>query len=148
MALKSAQINSTTKCAFSNGLGDHFDQLLAQEIPFVIGGDYNVAPDPIDVYDPDDCEGDICYHKDERRAFRTLINRGTYDAFRCLHPSKRQFTWWDLRGGSYDRDEGMRIDHLLLSPEAVDRLKDAAADATTRAGKGVSDHVPIWVDIE
>ena len=136
------------KLRFVRRLGQRIQALLEDEQPLVIGGDYNVAPDPEDVYDPEDCAGDICYHDDERRSFRALLGLGVYDAFRCVHPTRRQFTWWDLRGGAWERDEGMRIDHLLASPQAVDRLTDADADPTARAGKGVSDHIPIWCELE
>ena len=136
------------KLRFFNRLRDHAADLLEEERAFVIGGDYNVAPDPIDVYDPDDCRGDICFHDDERRNFRALLGIGLYDTFRCVHPSKRQFTWWDLRGGAWERDEGMRIDHLVASPQAVDRLDGVGADTPARAGKGVSDHIPVWCDLE
>lgn len=135
------------KMRFFGRMADHFARRLKDEAPFVIGGDYNVAPDPIDVYDPADCEGDICYHPDERRNFRKLMHLGYYDTFRSLYPTKRQFTWWDLRGGSWDRDEGMRIDFLMASPQAIDRLKDAGADPSTRRGKGVSDHIPVWCEL-
>lgn len=135
------------KMRFFDRMRDHFHRRLMEEAPFVVGGDYNVAPDPIDVYDPADCEGDICYHPDERRKFRTLMNLGYYDAYRAIHPTKRQFSWWDLRGGSWDRDEGMRIDFLMCSPQAIDRVKDAGADAGTRQGKGVSDHIPVWCEL-
>ena len=135
------------KMRFFTRMEIRFRELMDNEEAFVLGGDYNVAPDPVDVYDPDACAGDICYHMDERRAFRRLLGLGITDAFRAVHPTRRQFSWWDMRGGSWDRDEGMRIDHLLLSPEAVDRLDDADADPTVRAGKGVSDHIPVWCNI-
>jgi len=135
------------KLRFLERLRVHFGRRAGDEMAFAIGGDYNVAPDPIDVYDPDDCAGGICYHPDERRRFRALVHEGFYDAFRCLEPSKRQFTCWDLRGGSWERDEGMRIDHVLLSPQAADRLQSVGADASTRQGKGVSDHIPLWCEL-
>ena len=121
--------------------------LLEAGETFVIGGDYNVAPDSIDVYDPRACAGEICFHDDERRAFRSMLWNGVYDAFRSVHATRRQFSWWDMRGGSWERDEGMRIDHLLLSPEALDRLEGSDADPSARGGKGVSDHIPVWCDI-
>lgn len=135
------------KLRFFERLRSHFARRAREEISFAVGGDYNVAPDPIDVYDAEDCTGDICYHPDERRQFRALVHEGYYDSFRCLEPSKRQFTWWDLRGGSWERDEGMRIDHVMLSPQATDRLSAVGADASTRQGKGVSDHIPLWCEL-
>jgi exodeoxyribonuclease-3 len=106
-----------------------------------------VAPADEDVYDPEDCEGDICYHPDERTKLRALMNLGFYDGFRAVHPQKRQYTWWDLRGGAWEKGEGMRIDHLLCNAMACDRISAADADPSTRAGPGVSDHIPIWIEI-
>ncbi len=136
--------NFPYKLAFYDRLRHHAAILLEAETPYVIGGDFNVAPEPIDVYDPTALDGTICYHPEERRALRSLTYQGLYDAFRTIHPTRRQYTWWDLRGGSWDRDEGMRIDYLLLSPQATDRLQSADSDPKTRAGKGISDHIPTW----
>lgn len=136
--------NFAYKLRFLERLAAHVESALEADRPLVLGGDYNVAPEPIDVYDPAACEGTICYHPAERHAFRGLIHKGLYDAFRAVAPTRRQFTWWDLRGGSWERDEGLRIDFLLLSAPAVDRLEGADADPTTRAGKGISDHIPVW----
>ena len=132
------------KLRFFKALHAHIAALREVDASFVIGGDYNVAPAEIDVYDPQDCEGDICFHEDERAGWRALVHTGAYDAFRVLHPTRRQYSWWDLRGGAFERDLGMRIDHLLVSPDIADRLSDAGADPKTRAGTGVSDHVPVW----
>jgi exodeoxyribonuclease-3 len=136
--------NFAFKLRFFERLRDHAARHLEGDTPLVIGGDYNVAPEPIDVYDPDECEGTICYHTEERHGLRGLVNLGLYDAFRAIEPTKRQYTWWDLRGGSWERDEGLRIDYLLLSPQALDRLTEAGSDPKTRAGKGISDHIPTW----
>lgn len=136
--------NFAYKLRFLDRLRRHAVDRLERDTPFVIGGDFNVAPEPADVYDPESCEGTICYHPAERHGLRGLVNQGLYDAFRAVHPTRRQYTWWDLRGGSWERDEGLRIDYLLLSPQATDRLEEADSDPRTRAGKGVSDHIPTW----
>ena len=136
--------NFAYKLAFYARLRRHAATHLEAETPYVLGGDFNVAPEPVDVYDPAECEGTICYHPAERHALRSLTNQGLYDAFRAVHPTRRRYTWWDLRGGSWERDEGLRIDYLLLSPQATDRLEEADSDPKTRAGKGISDHIPTW----
>jgi exodeoxyribonuclease III len=136
--------NFAYKLAFYDRLRHHAAAHLDAETPLVIGGDFNVAPEPIDVYDPTALDGTICYHPKERAALRALTNQGLYDAFRATNPTRRQFTWWDLRGGSWERDEGLRIDYLLLSPQTTDRLQSADSDPKTRAGKGISDHIPSW----
>ncbi len=110
----------------------------------VIGGDYNVAPYPIDVYDPQALDGTICYHPEERARLRALLHLGLYDAFRLVEPRTRAYSWWDYQGRSFRANQGLRIDHLLLSPQAVDRLEAAGIDAEERAAKAPSDHVPVW----
>lgn len=139
--------NFAYKLRFYKRLMTYMDLALEDPGPLVLGGDFNVAPEPIDVYDPKACEGGICYHSAERHALRGLVHTGLYDAVRAVAPTRRQFTWWDLRGGSWERDEGMRIDFLLLSPPALDRLQSADADPGTRAGKGISDHIPVWCEL-
>lgn len=136
--------NFAFKLRFLDRLRHHLAQALESDTPIVVGGDFNVAPEPIDVHDPEALEGTICYHPAERHALRGLTNQGFYDAFRALHPTRRQYTWWDLRGGSWERDEGLRIDYLLCSPQATDHLTEADSDPKTRAGKGISDHIPTW----
>ncbi len=140
--------NFAYKLRYYDRLKAHMQAALETDEPLILGGDYNVAPEPIDVYDPQACEGTVCYHAAERRAFRGVVHCGLYDAFRAVAPTRRQFTWWDLRGGAWERDEGMRIDFLLLSAPALDRLKAANADPNARVGKGVSDHIPVWCELQ
>lgn len=118
--------------------------LLEREITFVLGGDYNVAPGPDDVFDAAAMAGQVLYTDEERRRFRRLLNTGLTDAFRILHPEPAQFSWWDYRGGGWQRNLGLRIDHLLLSPQAADRLEDAGIDKTPRGWDKASDHTPVW----
>ncbi|MGH6945212.1 MAG: exodeoxyribonuclease III [Geminicoccaceae bacterium] len=135
------------KLAFFDRLRAHAERLLPYEEALVIGGDFNVAPQPIDVYDPEHLDGTICYHPDERARFRALANLGLYDAFRIVEPRARAYTWWDYQGRSYRANQGLRIDHLMLSPQAVDRLETCAIDRGPRAAKAPSDHVPVWCQL-
>jgi exodeoxyribonuclease-3 len=132
------------KLAFLDRLRAHAEDLLELEEVLVIGGDYNVGPYPIDVFDPQALDGTICYHPAERAKLRALLHLGLYDAFRTAQPRTRAFSWWDYQGRSHWANQGLRIDHLLLSPQAVDRLEICAIDAETRAAKGPSDHAPVW----
>jgi exodeoxyribonuclease III len=132
------------KLAFFDRLRGHVQDLLEFEEPLVIGGDYNAAPFPIDVFDPQALDGTICYHPAERAKFRALLNLGLYDAFRIVEPRTRAFSWWDYQGRSWRANQGLRIDHLLLSPQAVDRLETCAIDREPRAAKAPSDHAPVW----
>jgi exodeoxyribonuclease-3 len=135
------------KLAFFERLRAHAQTLLEQDEPFVIGGDFNVAPTAIDVFDPEALEGTVCYHKDERARFRALINIGLYDAFRVVEPERHVYSWWDYKGRAVRANQGLRIDHLLLSPEATDRLLTCAIDVDVRVLKTPSDHAPVWCEL-
>lgn len=136
------------KLDFFNKLSSHLNNVLKYEEILVIGGDYNVAPDIIDVYDPKGLEGTTCFHRDEREKFRGLLNLGLYDAFRAKNPDQQQFSWWDYRGGGYQNGKGMRIDHFLLSPEAVDKLAKCSIDESVRGKEKPSDHAPVVCELE
>ncbi|MBL28808.1 MAG: exodeoxyribonuclease III [Rhodospirillaceae bacterium] len=135
------------KLGFFGRLRDRIGGLLDQEEAMVIGGDYNVAPAPEDVYDPDRLDGTVCYHPDERAAWRQIVHLGVTDAFRALHREPGRYSWWDYRGRGFETGQGYRIDHLLLSPQAVDRLDDADIDIAPRSQPKASDHTPVWCAI-
>ncbi len=135
------------KLAFFDRLRAHLGELLGYEEAVVIGGDFNVAPTALDVYDHDELDGTVCYHADERAKFRALLHLGYYDAFRLSEPQARAYSWWHYQGRAFKANQGLRIDHLLLSPQAVDRLQACAIDDRVRAGKAASDHVPVWCEL-
>lgn len=131
------------KLKFLERLRAHWAERLAYHEIAVLGGDFNVAPAPLDVYDAKLLEGSVCYHPAERERLRALLHLGFYDAFRVLHPTEHQFSWWDYRGGGYKRGLGLRIDHLLLSPMAADRLTACIIDEAPRREEKPSDHAPV-----
>jgi exodeoxyribonuclease-3 len=131
------------KLKFFERLRTRWQEVLAFHEIAVLGGDFNCAPAPIDVYDPTRLDGTVCYHPAERERLRALMNLGLYDAFRIANPGKQQFSWWDYRAGSFERGQGMRIDHLLLSPLAVDRLQHCEIDENPRVQEKPSDHTPV-----
>lgn len=135
------------KLAFLDHLRERAATLLEGDDPFLIGGDLNVAPEPADVYDPAGMEGQVLFHPEERRRFRRLLFLGLTDAVRGLHPEPDLYSWWDYRGGAWPRDQGLRIDHLLLSPQAADRLQASGIDKGPRAQDKPSDHTPVWCEI-
>jgi exodeoxyribonuclease-3 len=135
------------KMRFLDRLRDHAAALLGYEEILVIGGDYNIAPDPQDVYNPAKLAGTLCFHPAEREKFRALLHLGLYDAWRLQHPTAQQFSWWDYRAQQFERNEGYRIDHLLLSPQAADRLAECGIDETPRRAEKPSDHTPVWCEI-
>lgn len=137
----------TYKLAFYERLIAHWRTRLGYHEMAVLGGDFNCAPAPIDVYDPAALEGTICYHPEERLRLHTLMRLGLYDAFRVAHPETRQFSWWDYRQNAYPQNHGLRIDHLLLSPNAVDRLQSCHIDEAPRREEKPSDHTPVVCSI-
>lgn len=135
------------KMGFYDRLYDHLNELLTYEEITVIAGDYNVAPAPEDVYDAQKLDGTICYHPLEREKLRTLTNLGYADAWRLMNPTKEQYSWWDYRGGGYQAGKGLRIDHLLCSPQATDCLVSSQIDETPRSKDKPSDHTPVVIEL-
>jgi exodeoxyribonuclease-3 len=137
------------KLAWMDRLRAHAASLLEMGMPMVLGGDYNVIPEPLDCRDPTVWLGDALYQPETRRAFRSLLNLGLYDAFRTRYPEKAgAYTFWDYQAGAWQADDGIRIDHLLLSPQAVDRLVDCRIDKVPRGRQRASDHTPVLVELE
>ena len=132
------------KLAWMERLRDHARGLLKLEEPTVLGGDYNVCPSEADLYDPEGWRDDALFRLESRLRFRAIVHLGLIDAFRALHPESGRYSFWDYQGGRWQRDEGLRIDHLLLSPQAADRLEAADIDKAVRGGERPSDHVPVW----
>ena len=125
----------------------HARDLLKTEEAFVLCGDYNVIPEPEDVHEPKKWAGDALFLPESRNAFRHIVNLGLTDAYRAFNAGGGQYSWWDYRAGSWDRDEGCRIDHLLLSPQAADRLVASGIDKTPRGWQKPSDHTPVWCEL-
>ncbi len=121
--------------------------LLDSEQPCVLAGDYNVAPTDDDVYDPLACAKDAVVQPSARAEFRVLLNLGLVDAYRVFHPEPHKYTYWDHYGRKWMTDEGLRIDHLLLSPQAADRLAASDIDRAPRGRDNPSDHTPIWCEL-
>lgn len=135
------------KLAWMARLEAHASALLALEEASVLGGDYNVIPSDEDCYDAVAWEGDALYRPESRTAFRALLYRGYTDAFRALHNEPGAYTFWDYQRGAWQKDNGIRIDHLLLSPQAADLLADAGIDRKPRGKEKASDHTPIWCSL-
>jgi exodeoxyribonuclease III len=136
------------KLRWLDRLHDHARTLLALEEAVVLGGDYNVIPSDDDVYDPEAWIGDALFKPETRAAFRRVVNLGYTEAFRTLHPNEpHRYTFWDYTAGCWQKDFGLRIDHLLLSPQATDRLKACDIDRKERGREKASDHVPIWCEL-
>lgn len=141
------------KLAFMERFEARMREILKYDEIAVIGGDYNIAPFAEDVFDPSlSGTPTLLCSPLEQEALRRVLNLGMFDAIRLLNTTQQGanqglFTWWDYRQGSFPKNEGFRIDHLLLSPRALDVLKTGGIDVEVRAQKQASDHAPVWVDL-
>lgn len=122
-------------------------ELLRLEMPVVMLGDYNIIPEARDAANPQNWVEDALFRPESRAAFRAILHQGWTDAIRICDPwgARGPFTFWDYQAGAWNRDDGIRIDHLLLSPQAADLLTEAGVEREVRAGDKPSDHVPVWV---
>ncbi len=132
------------KLAWMDRLVSHARGLLESEAPVVLGGDYNVCPTDDDVYDPVGFAEDALCQPESRRRFRALCHLGYSEAFHALHPLPHRYSFWDYQRGAWQKDNGLRIDHLLLSPQAADRLDAVEIDRGPRGREKASDHTPVW----
>jgi len=135
------------KLAWFARLSERARALRALERPVVLAGDYNVIPTAEDVFSEVAMAHDALTQPETRAAFRTLCFQGWTDAIRSIQPTGRAYTFWDYQAGAWPRDIGLRIDHLLLSPTAADRMVNAGIDRAVRGGERASDHVPVWVEL-
>lgn len=136
----------TYKLAWMDRMADRVSVLLESGDPLVLGGDYNVIPEPRDCYAPENWKDDALFRPESRAAFWRLQHLGLTDAFRSRHPGKeRAFTFWDYQAGAWPKDNGIRIDHFLLNAEAADRLEDCWIDRGPRGEEKASDHTPVVV---
>ena len=141
----------TDKYAYKLGFMDRLvrraAEVVAAEETAVLAGDYNVIPEPRDVYDPSAWTADALFLPETRARFRALLNLGLTDALRATTDEAGLYTFWDYQAGAWQRNKGIRIDHLLLSPRAADRLRSATIDKAQRAADKPSDHVPVRIDL-
>jgi exodeoxyribonuclease-3 len=126
----------------------HAKKLLAQDIPVVLAGDYNVMPTELDVYKPERWVDDALFRPETRAAFKKLVDQGWTDAVRKLYPKEKIYTFWDYFRNAYARDAGLRIDHFLLSPKLKKRLLSAGVDKHVRGWEKSSDHAPVWIELK
>ncbi len=136
------------KLAWMDRLIAHAGALLAHEEPLVLAGDYNVIPEPRDARRPEDWTNDALFQPESRARFRALLNLGFADALRATTDAGDLYTFWDYQAGAWQKNNGIRIDHLLLSPQAADRLVSVTIHKDMRARDKPSDHVPISVDLD
>ena len=135
------------KLAWMEALLAHAATLARSELPIVLAGDFNVMPAASDVYRPERWQDDALFAPEVRAAFGRLIDQGWTDAVRALHPEATIYTFWDYLRQAWQRNAGLRIDHLLLSPALALRLSAAGVDTQVRGWEKSSDHAPTWIDL-
>jgi exodeoxyribonuclease-3 len=133
------------KLAWFKRLRAHASRLRKAGTPVVLAGDYNVVPTDQDIYRTTSWMNDALLQPESRDAFRRLLKQGWVDALRTLHPQQPMYTFWDYMRNRWPRDAGLRIDHILLSPDLEPRLAEAGVDRAVRGQEGASDHAPAWV---
>jgi len=136
------------KLAWLDRLSRHAAGLLAEGVPVVLAGDYNVVPTDADIYQPNSWRGDALVDPAARIGFSRLLDQGWTDALRALHPQAAPWTYWSYLRQRWPNDKGLRIDHLLLSPDLAPRLIDAGVDREVRGADGASDHAPAWARLD
>jgi exodeoxyribonuclease-3 len=135
------------KLAWLERLIAHAAGLYASGVPVVLAGDYNVVPTDKDIYPTTSYDKDALVQPESRAAFRRLLDQGWLDAIRARHPTGPIYTYWDYMRKRWERNAGLRIDHLLLNGQLASRLVDANVDKAVRGRTGASDHAPTWIEI-
>ena len=133
------------KLAWFDRLLLHARSLRSSGVPVALAGDYNVVPTSADMYRSTSWAGDALVQPEPRAMFAELLDAGWCDALRVAHPAASMWTWWDYKRDAWARDAGLRLDHVLLTPDLGRRLRDAGVDRAVRGEAGCSDHAPAWV---
>ncbi|MGB0507723.1 MAG: exodeoxyribonuclease III, partial [Pikeienuella sp.] len=136
------------KLAWMDRLHTRATELMASEEIALMAGDYNVIPQEEDVHNPKAWTEDALYLPETRAAWRRLLSLGFTEAFRSVNSAPLNYTFWDYQAGAWPKNNGIRIDHFLLTPQAADLLTDCQIDKKPRGGEKPSDHTPIWIDLD
>ncbi len=136
------------KLAWMERLYDRARDLMASEEPALMAGDYNIIPQPEDAKRPDAWREDALFRPESRAAFRKILNLGFTEAFRACTQGPGHYSFWDYQAGAWNKNDGIRIDHFLLTPQAADLMRDCRIDSEIRGHEKPSDHVPVWVDLD
>ena len=135
------------KLAWMERLKARAESLLADEMPALMAGDYNIIPQAEDAARPDAWREDALFRLESREAFRRIVNLGFTEAFRTQTTAAGHYSFWDYQAGAWDRNDGIRIDHFLLTPQCADLLKECWIEKEVRGREKPSDHVPVWIDL-
>ncbi|WP_458790331.1 exodeoxyribonuclease III [Yoonia sp. MH D7] len=135
------------KLAWMARLQNRAQELMLREEPALMCGDYNIIPQPEDAAHPENWLDDALFRPESRAAFRRIVNLGFTEAFRAVEQGKGHYSFWDYQAGAWDKNNGIRIDHFLLTPQCADLLRDCWIEKDLRGREKPSDHVPVWVDL-
>lgn len=135
------------KLDWMDRLHAHAKSFLSSEEPVLMAGDYNIIPQADDADSPEKWRDDALFLPESRAAYQRILNLGFTDAFRAVNPAPLNYTFWDFQAGAWNKNDGIRIDHFLLSPQCADLLKECQIDRHMRGRERPSDHVPIWVEL-
>ncbi len=135
------------KLAWFKRLESRARKLIKADAPAILCGDFNVAPAALDIYPTKSWDNDALIHPKSRAAFARLLKQGWTDALRETHPNERIYTFWHYIRHRWERNAGLRLDHLLASPSVALRIKTANVDSVCRAAEGASDHAPVWIEL-
>lgn len=135
------------KLAWMERLYARAQALLDSEMPALMAGDYNIIPQPEDAKRPDGWREDALFRPESRAAWRKIVNLGFTEAFRARNQAPEQYSFWDYQAGAWNRNDGIRIDHFLMTPQCADLMLDCQIDAGIRGREKPSDHVPVWVEL-
>lgn len=135
------------KLAWMERLYARAQAMLAEEIPALMTGDYNIIPQPEDAANPSQWEGDAAFRPESLAIWRRILNLGFTEAFRAREQGPDNYSFWDYQAGAWNRNNGIRIDHFLLTPQCADLLLDCQIDKDVRGKEKPSDHVPVWIEL-
>ena len=136
-----------SKIAWLRRLNTHAKKLLKEDVPVILAGDFNIIPTEIDVYKPSGWINNALFRKEVRKYFSLLLSQGWTDAIRNLYPEERIYTFWDYLYRAWEKNSGLRLDHFLLSPHLLPRLKHGGVDSKVRGWQKASDHAPVWISL-
>jgi exodeoxyribonuclease-3 len=136
------------KLAWMERLRHRAKDLMDMEEPALMAGDYNIIPQAEDAAKPDSWREDALFRLDSRDAYRRVLNLGFTEAFRSRHPEPEQYSFWDYQAGAWQRNNGIRIDHILMTPQCADLMVDVGIEKELRGREKPSDHVPVWVELD
>ncbi|WP_170782565.1 exodeoxyribonuclease III [Ruegeria lacuscaerulensis] len=136
------------KLAWMERLYRRAQELIASEEPALMAGDYNIIPQAEDAARPEAWREDALFRPESRAAFRKILNLGFTEAFRACTQGPGHYSFWDYQAGAWNRNDGIRIDHFLLTPQAADLMRDCRIDSEIRGHEKPSDHVPVWVELD